>query len=314
MSDFSTPRLFQNAHVSTIFPNLFRRVRGVEYDRQTVETPDGDFYDIDIAGIKSKKALILVHGLEGSSSSTYMLGMSKLANSIGYDAVALNHRGCSGTPNRKFTSYHSGFTKDVAHLIDQLQQYDEIIIVGFSLGGNVALKYAGTHAAEIDPRIKAVVAVSVTLDLAGSADELGKLHNSLYLMRFLRQLKSKALEKGRLFPEENLDSKIIRAARDFREFDDAYTAPYNGYGTAENYYRQASALNELDQIRIATLIINAKNDSFLTPGSFPQMIHDIPNMHLLTPELGGHVGFVLDNRLRGVFWHEQKVAKFVASL
>lgn len=314
MNEYVAPSPFRNAHLSTIFPNLFRRVPGIRFSRSTYTTPDGDFYDVDVSSIGSKKAFILVHGLEGSSASTYMLGMANLANSIGFDALALNHRGCSGRPNKKFTSYHSGFTDDLAHLIEQLSDYDELVLVGFSLGGNVVLKHSGTQAEKIDPRIKAAIAVSVTMDLAGSADELGKLHNSLYLIRFLRQLKRKAVHKSKLFPEEDFDPKIVMKARNFRDFDDAYTAPFNGYGDAENYYRQATALNELENIQVPTLIINAQNDSFLTKGSFPQIVHDLPNFTMLTPRHGGHVGFVPNNQMKGRFWHEDRVAEFIASL
>ena len=194
-STYCPPALFSNPHVQTVFPSLFRRVPGIHYQRERIETPDGDFLDLDWSRNGSSGLGIVLHGLEGDSKRAYMLGMAKALNNAGWDAVCLNFRGCSGECNRRLRFYHSGETGDlhtvISHVVKQ-HTYLGIALIGFSLGGNVILKYLGEQGRRSHPLIKKAVAVSVPCDLASSSLKLSRSLNRIYLKRFLRMLRKKS--------------------------------------------------------------------------------------------------------------------------
>ncbi len=315
-ADYSPPLFHRHVHFSTIIPNRFRKIRSLTYQRQTLNTPDGDFIDLDVSSIGSTGCLLLLHGLEGSSQSTYMKGLAKYANDQGFDAVAMNHRSCSGKPNNLAISYHSGKTDDVAAVVQALSAtYESIHIVGFSLGGNMALKLAGEWAQAHPKQVKSVVGVSVPCDLASSALKLGLAENRIYLWRFLSQLKAKARAKALRFPDANLDLKLIKQSDTFKAFDDAYTAPAHGFQSAADYYEKCSSKAFIPNIEPPTLIINAKNDSFLSPSCYPiNEVNENPNVGLLMPTFGGHVGFASDFMMNEAFWSEIQIMDFIASI
>lgn len=303
--------LHRNQHLSTILPAKLRRVRDVNYTRERVDTPDGDFLDLDFSRIESKTMLIAIHGLEGCSDSTYIRGLVRCANAQGWDALAVNLRSCSGEPNRLYTTYHSGMTQDFQPILDHIEatgEYDHILIAGFSLGGNLSLKYAGEKGHHLPEKIRAVAAISVPTHLVSSAHHLARLTNKAYLRHFLVTLKAKAIAKKKRFPEAPFEIKDIRKARNFVDFDNLYTAPAHGFKDAHDYWTQCASGQFIPGIQVPTLILNALNDPFLPHPCYPYAESEAnPNVSLETPKYGGHVGFATDLRMRAPFWHEQRI-------
>jgi predicted alpha/beta-fold hydrolase len=255
--------LFNN-HIETIFPALFRKTGKKSSLTERIYTPDNDFIDVDHYNYNQRRTAILCHGLEGNSKKPYILGMVSYLIENGFNCVAWNYRGCSGQYNKHAYSYHSGATEDL-HLIikNTIKKYpsNDIFLVGFSLGGNLILKYLGERTT--DPSIKKAVAISVPLDLHGSCREISKSSNWIYTVRFLISLKKKLKEKAKIFPDEiNLNN--LKKIRNLEDFDDHYTAPLHGFANAIEYYTKCSSLHFLDDISIPTLIINALNDPFLS--------------------------------------------------
>jgi predicted alpha/beta-fold hydrolase len=308
---YKPPFLHQFVHFSTIIPNRFRPVNPIGYVRKTIDTADGDFLDLDYSSIGAEKAVLLLHGLEGSSKSTYILGLRNLLNDIGFDVVAMNHRSCSGRPNKLVSSYHSGKTDDVKQVVDHLQQsYSKVHLVGFSLGGNMALKYAGEHGNKA--ALESIFAISTPCDLAGSSSNLSRIENKVYLNRFLSQLVAKALAKTQSHPGSALDTNAIKTCKNFYDFDDAYTAPVHGFDSAQDYYEKSSSKQFISAIQKPTLIINALNDSFLSESCYPYSeVQKNDSVTLITPKYGGHVGFASDFRMKQVFWHEKQILSFI---
>jgi hypothetical protein len=236
-----------------------------------------------------------------------MLGMAHGFSHAGFDVIALNHRGCGGYDNLQPYSYHSGFTRDLRQLVTHLKNnYQDIWLIGFSLGGNIALKYALTEDSSTD--VSGIVAVSAPIDLKGSSKTLSQPMNLLYERRFLRSLKQKALLKKQQHPESTFDLDAVRSADNLGAFDDAYTAPVNGFRDANDYYDQCSTYQQIQSIKLPTLLLNAQNDSFLNLGCYPKSAN---NLHVLKPRFGGHVGFPQDLRMKKQFWHEVKAIEFI---
>ncbi len=294
-SHYVPPLFFKNAHLATIYYGLFRRVNGVVQKRERLTLSDGDFLDLDWSDsiTSSKKLVILLHGLEGDGQRPYITGSAKLLNQNGYDACAVNYRGCSGETNKLYRSYHSGVTEDLKEVINHIlktKDYSDIYIKGFSLGGNLVLKYLG-EAETISKEIKGAVAVSVPCNLHSSCQQLLSFKNILYAIRFKGNLISKLKQKQALFPELISDSDI-KKIKTLKDFDDIYTSKAHNFKDALDYYTQCSSLQFLPYIKVPSLIINALDDSFLGPECYPfaEVEHN-PNLYLETPKYGGHVGF-----------------------
>ena len=289
------PFLLRNGHLSTIYFGLFRKVNGIVQKRERVVLSDGDFIDLDwsSSNTPTSKLVILLHGLEGNAQRPYITGSAKLFNQNGFDACAVNLRGCSGEPNKLYRSYHSGATEDLIEIIDHIQKtknYSQVFLKGFSLGGNLILKYLGegNHVPQI---IKGAMAVSAPCSLSSSCNQLLSPKNILYAQRFKKHLIGKLREKQPLFPDLIPDSDIGKI-KTLKDFDDIYTSRAHGFKDAMDYYSQCSSLQFLPNINLPTLIVNAKNDSFLGPECYP--FHEAdnnPRLHLEVPQYGGHVGF-----------------------
>ena len=314
-SNFKPPFLFRNKHFSTIAPSMFRKVNGVNYNRKRITTPDDDFLDIDFSTVDSNTIVIITHGLEGNSERTYMRGMVKSINKAGWDAVALNLRGCSGRPNNLYLSYHSGKTDDLNFLVDHIlnnYDYEKIMLVGFSLGGNLTLKYIGEKGDTVPSEICCAVAISVPVDLKDSADQLSKTTNAKYMNRFLRMLKPKMIEKTQRFPNNGINKDEIVKMKNFYDFDNLYTAPAHGFSSAEDYWKKCSAKPFLSKIRIPTLLINALNDPFLGTRSYPVTeAENSKHFFLEIPDYGGHVGFIKSLKMNGELWNELRAIAFL---
>ncbi|MCK8602770.1 YheT family hydrolase [Desulfoferrobacter suflitae] len=311
-SSYSPPPFFSHGHVQTIFPALFRKVHGVSYQRERISTPDDDFLDLDWSTTGANRLAILSHGLEGNSNRSYILGMARALNRRGWDALAWNFRGCSGEPNRSIRFYHSGATEDlhavVAH-VEARKSYAAIVLIGFSMGGNITLKYLGERSPHI-AALKAAVAFSVPCDLRAGSIKMAEFSNTIYMIRFLRTLHHKIRNKMRLMPAQ-INDIGYRQIKTFQQFDDRYTAPLHGFENAQDYYRKASCKQFLKNISIPALLINARNDPFLAPSCFPlaEAQHN-PNLYLEIPESGGHVGFI-DFNPAGEYWSEQRAMQFI---
>ncbi|MFY0254057.1 YheT family hydrolase [Chitinophaga sp. 30R24] len=314
-SDYQAPFLLRNRHLLTIYPSLFRSIKPAAYRRERIATPDDDFLDLDFSERGGKSIVVILHGLEGNSTRKYVLGMVHIFNEAGFDTVSLNFRGCSGESNRQLRFYHSGETGDldtvVQHLV-ALKQYEAIHLVGFSLGGNVTLKYMGERGASLEGVIRSAVAISVPCDLRSGAAELEQKHNVIYMQRFIRDLEQKLRLKAQQFPG-SIDLDGYREIRSFRQFDDRYTAPMHGFKDALTYWEQSSSLPWLEHIRIPVLLINAEDDPFLGKGCYPYEIGAASQyLFLETPEQGGHVGFV---QFGGDFyWSEKRALAFLQAM
>jgi len=310
-STYKPPYFFKNGFVSTVYSGLFRYVKRVEQERQRITLSDGDFLDLDwsYSKDKTKKLVILLHGLEGDAKRPYMLGASKNFVQNGMDVVGVNLRGCSGMPNLKYRSYHSGATEDVEEVIQYIlasKRYSEIYLNGFSLGGNLTLKYLGERDT-IPSEIKAAVAVSVPCTLHGSCIELHKLKNKPYHDRFRGNLIDKLKQKQKRFPEK-ISTDDIKNVRTLKDFDEIYTSKAHGFVDAMDYYKRSSSLQYLYNIKIPTLIINALNDSFLSHDCYPvKEAKNNPNLYLEMPKYGGHVGFI---DKKNIYYNESRALDF----
>jgi len=236
-------------------------------------TPDEDFIDLDWSNIGSEQLAIVLHGFEGSSTQAYVQGMVRALNKRRIDALAMNLRGCSGEPNNLKRSYHSGSTEDLETVISHIlksSRYNDIFLVGFSLGGNLILKYLGEKQSPLLDSVKKAAVISVPCDLTSTSFKLMRLSNRLYLIRFMRMLKNKLRLKSQIRGFDFISElNQLRLLSTFKDFDNLYTAPHHGFKNAEDYWQQSSSLSYLDKIKIPTYFINAKNDPFLTPHCFP---------------------------------------------
>lgn len=302
---------FKNGFTSTVYSGLIRRIDGLKQERERIELPDGDFLDLDwsFAEEKSNKVIILLHGLEGNAQRPYITGTAKLFNHNGIDALSVNFRGCSGEPNRNYYSYHSGATEDlhdvIKHAIHQ-KGYSEIYLKGVSLGANIILKYLGERDT-IPEEVKAAIAISVPCSLKDSAKALHSFKNVLFHDRFKKHLLNSLKLKQQNFPNE-LTLDELNSVKTLNDFDNLYTSKAHGFKDAVDYYEKSSSLQFLPNIKTPTLIINALNDSFLSPECFPvKEAKNNPNLYLEMPQYGGHAGFV---DKKNVYYNEKRALEF----
>lgn len=307
-SNYKPPFQFRNGFIGTVYSGLIRKVNGIEQIRERIETRDHDFLDLDwsYAESTSDAVIILLHGLEGHAQRPYITGTAKLFNQNGIDAVSVNFRGCSGEDNRFYHSYHSGATNDLDDVIQhciQNKNYSRIYIKGISLGGNITLKYLGEER-EIPKQIKSAISISVPVHLTGSARELHMPKNAAFAIRFRKHLVDKLKVKIKNFPD-HITQEEIDSIRSLRDFDEVYTSKAHGFKDAQDYYEQCSSLQFLNAIEVPTLVINALNDSFLSPECYPIKEAKVnKNLHLEMPKFGGHVGFIQS----GSFYYNEKRA------
>ncbi|MEM7145226.1 MAG: alpha/beta fold hydrolase [Verrucomicrobiota bacterium] len=315
VSSYRAPFGFGNGHVQTVYPALFRRVDVMTGRRERLELADGDFLDLDWGEVEGdRKGLVVIsHGLEGDSRQAYVQGMARAMEGRGWDVLAWNFRGCSGEPNRLARSYHSGVTEDLDAVLRHVWAetcYERVALIGFSLGGNVVLKYLGEVGGGVDERICGAVTFSVPCDLASSAECLAAWGQRVYMRRFLSRLTGKIRGKMISHPGEVKDAGLD-AMGNFYDFDGAYTAPLHGFAGAEDYWERCSSRRVLGDIRVPTLLVNAADDPFLGERCYPVEEAEASDWFWFEgPQRGGHVGFVPRDR-GGVYWSEIRAGEFL---
>lgn len=311
-SSFRPPVLLNNGHLQTIAPTLMKRALQAHYQRERISTPDGDFLDLDWSRAGAGRVAILSHGLEGSSDRWYMRGMAAALNRAGWDVIAWNYRGCSGESNRTLRFYHSGATEDLDIVVSHALAggYETIALVGFSLGGNITLKYLGERGSGLHPAVAAGVAFSVPCDLRSSAYKLALRSNRIYMNRFLITLREKVRQKMELLPGQ-IDDRGLEGVKSFLEFDDRYTAPIHGFRDAEDYWARSSSRPFLGAITVPALLVNAADDPFLAGPCYPlEEAKASDRFFLEIPSSGGHVGFI-DAHAASRFWMERRAVEFL---
>ena len=310
MPAYSPPIYLRSGHLQTVYPTLFRRVKHQPCRRERIFTPDEDFLDLDWFSVKSQTLVVLSHGLEGDSRRPYMTGMVRALNAAQMDALAWNFRGCSGEINRQPILYHNGATYDLDTVVQHAAAsgcYQRIFLLGFSMGGNLTLLYAGEQGERMHPLVKGAAAFSVPCELAHGSEAISHPACALYLKRFLRKLRGKVRAKMAQYPEL-LNDRGYHRIRNFQQFDDRYTAPLHKFASAEDYWNRCSCNRKLTQIRIPALLVNALDDPLLIRDCYPYaLVRDNPWVTMETPRYGGHVGFMLPGES---YWSEQRAVRF----
>jgi len=318
-STYVAPPFLGGGHVQTLFASLIRRVRFQYDDRERIRTRDDDLLRLDWAVPQATRtaspnhAVILTHGLEGSTDRGYMRGMARALMRRGWAVCAWNLRGCGGSVNRQPTTYHSGQTEDLARVVNHVlgKGFATVGLVGFSLGGNLTLKYVGERGSDVDRRVRGAVAFSTPVDLQAASQRIAHWSNQHYTAYFLRSLREKIRAQAKRHPNR-VRTDALHHIRTLRDFDDAYTAPLNGFYDADTYYRRASSKPLLADAAVPTLLVNAANDPFLPEACYPRdSAERQENLVLEVPESGGHVGFVSFDE-EGEYWSERRAASFLA--
>ncbi len=321
-SAFQPAWWLRSRHAQTLFPALCRRHVQLPLRRQRLELPDGDFLDLDWALPTSDQTppaddaplVLLLHGLQGSSRSSYIRGLLRALTAAGLRALVMHFRGCSGEMNRLPRSYHSGETTDLAYVVAELQTQHPgvpLMAVGYSLGGNVLLKWLGETGS--DNPLHAAVAVSVPYHLARAADDLNRGFARLYQRHLVTSLCRGLRRKRQLVPMlPELRDEAIGRLRSFWEFDDAVTAPLHGFAGVHDYYTRSSSGPYLRHIRVPTLLLHARDDPFMSPGALPTAEQLGPTVTFECSDRGGHVGFVAGgNPLRPRYWLEERIPGYL---
>ena len=312
----------QHAHLQTLYPALLRRSATPPLRRERFNTPDGDFFDVDFCGEGNAPLVLLLHGLTGSSKSSYIKGLQQALLQQGLRSATLNFRGCSGEYNRLARSYHSGETEDIQFLYQTLRQrepHTKFAAVGFSLGCNVLLKWLGEQRERL--QLSAAVAVSVPLLLAPCASKLDNGFSKLYRANLLRELKHYIRAKQQHLQQLGITAEAdklkqlgdLSSIQSFWQYDDRVVAPLHGFHNVHDYYQRSSSRQFLKNITVPTLIIQAVDDPFMTPAVLPEPSELSPTVRLEICQAGGHVGFVTGkNPLQPQYWLEQRILAFLA--
>jgi predicted alpha/beta-fold hydrolase len=309
MQAYRAPLWLPDGHTQSIYPALFRKIPLTHTHTERWELPDGDFLDVDLhlrsENLSDKPLLIVSHGLEGSSRRHYVTGL--IRSMPEYNALAWNYRSCSEEPNRNLRFYHSGATDDLDYVIQQAisRGAKDIYLAGFSLGGNLSLKWLGEKGKKASQFVRKAVAFSIPLHLSSSSQQLARRENRLYTHRFLQTLIEKVTEKSARYPQD-ITPSMLTSIRSLYDFDNVITGPLHGFKDAEDYYERNSSLYFLADIQVPTLIVNAKNDPFLSQECLPERI-DSDFVQIELPDSGGHCGFYPRN-YRGQTWAEQRAA------
>ncbi|MFI4967525.1 MAG: hydrolase [Gammaproteobacteria bacterium] len=308
-SEFQPRGLWRNRHIQTIVPNVLFPAPELALRRERIETPDGDFIDVDWTTGTSGPIVIVLHGLEGSMRSRYACNIMRTIDSLGFRGAFPYFRGCTGEPNRLPVSYHSGFTQDIEFLSGLLKQREPatpLAAVGYSLGGNVLLKWLAESPNA--SRLTTGVAVSVPFDLAVCSDAIEKGLSRVYMWELMGRMRRSVKRKFARIPSP-IPLPDIDRLRTFRQYDDALTAPLHGFKDANDYYTRCSSKPLLKNIKVPTLVVHSKDDPFMTPAVLPDEDGLSAAVTFELTEHGGHVGFVDGPLLKPRRWVDQRIAR-----
>lgn len=313
-SSYRSPWYLPGGDLQSIAPQVARHLAQIDYRRERIDTSDGDFLDLDWREVGSDKLAIVAHGMEGHSRRPYMLGMVAAFNGAGWDALAWNMRGCSEEPNRTLGFYHAGLTGDLEAVIGSAlrhKTYGAMVLIGFSLGGSLILKYLGERGRDAPDPVVASVSFSVPFDLGDCVEQLDRWRNTFYLRRFMRGFRAKVWAKAAAMPGA-VSTEGLDEIRDLHAYDERYTVPIHGFASAEEYWRQNSCLAFLPGIAVPSLVVNGRNDPFLGAKCYPvDQIRGLEQVFLEMPKGGGHVGFPAGG---GRCWSEERALEFVGEV
>jgi len=327
---YSAPWWLPGGHAQTLYASLAAPRPRVAYRRERWDTPDGDFIDVDwvveqsavspqpsVSAAAGKAPLVvLFHGLEGSSRSHYALALMAAVRDAGWRGAVVHFRGCSGEPNRLPRAYHSGDALEIDWIVRRFRaQYaaTPLFAAGVSLGGNALLKWLGDYGESATLIVDAAVGISVPLDLMATGNALGQGFNLVYTRNFLATLRVMSLAKLERFPGL-YDASAVRASRTLREFDNLVTAPLHGFKDADDYWTRGSSKPGLRNIRVSTLILNARNDPLVPASALPRAGEVSAAVTLEQPGQGGHGGFVAGRFPGNLDWLPARVLGFFRAL
>ena len=312
-SSFKAAWWLPGGHAQTLGPAFMRRTPSMKLDRERLTLPDGDFIDLAWTENNNGSIVIILHGLEGSLHSHYALGLLQALQQRGFCPVFMHFRGCSGTHNLKARGYHSGETGDLRHVIQILRERypgRKLAAVGFSLGGNVLLKYLGEEQTQCI--LSAAACVSVPFELSRAADRLNQGLSKLYQSHLLRHMRTRLTDKFRLRNDAPFALSDMAQWNNFHLFDNFVTAPLHGFSGSEEYYRLCSSRQFLKNITVPTLILHAEDDPFLPVDAIPTAAEVPDKVFLELSHTGGHVGFVGGNLpWRPQYWLEKRIPEFL---
>ncbi|MGB3466766.1 MAG: alpha/beta fold hydrolase [Cyclobacteriaceae bacterium] len=302
-----------NEHFETIYASLFRKVNTEAYQAERLELADGDFLDIGWIRKRSRKCIIISHGLEGNMHRPYVLGMAKVFSENGWDVLAWNYRSCGKDMNRLKRLYHHGNSDDLEVIIHHAlsKGYESVAMTGLSMGGSTILKYLGEQGDAVPDEVIGGAVFSVPCNLYDSAVQLTYLKNKLYKDRFLKKLIDKIKRKALQYPD--IDLSGIDDIKDFKDFDERYTAPLHGFRDAMDFYESATSDQFYEMIKKPVLLVNALNDPLLGEKCYPYgKAEKSDYLYLETPAKGGHVGFTISGRDQT--WSELRAYDFISQL
>ena len=312
-STFRPPFFIKNGHVQTIYPFLFKKTNLVSYKRVRHFTKVQDFLDIDFSLVGSKSLVILTHGLEGNSSNYYISGMAKYFNDKGLDALAWNMRSCSEEMNLTKKFYHASDYEDLETIIEYALSlnYESISLVSFSLGASITAHYLGKKGSLVPPEVKSCVLFSTPCDLACSTHELTKKIHKVYAENFLFSMRKKIKDKQRSMNFSLISESDLNSIKSLKEFDQLVNVPLYGFKDAQEFWTLGSCRPYLPNIKIPTLMINAKNDPFLGEDCYPtEEAQNSSHLFLEIPRSGGHIGFAT---FGNHYWSESRAFNFINS-
>ena len=318
---YSTPYIapfwLRGGNMQTLYAYLYKPVQLFHYRRERWELDDGDFIDIDwMDGSVHLPLVVFFHGLEGGSSSNYILNIKNHLKNYNWRSAVIHFRGCSGVPNRLARAYHAGDSTEIdwmlrriAHQNQAINATQPIYVVGISLGGNALLKWLGEKGEQAKELITGVATISVPFDLVASGSALGTGFNQVYTRHFLNTLKNKAFDKLEQFPGL-FDAEALKRCTSIYDFDNLFTAPLHGFRSTDEYWEQSSSKQWLAHIKVPTLTINARNDPFMPASALPTSREVSSTVTLEFSEEGGHVGFMQGLFPGNLDWLPQKILSF----
>ena len=291
-SSTHTSLIFRSGHIQTILAGM-KKMAPASTTHERITTPDDDFLDLYWRLNESSSLVVLCHGLEGSAESAHIVSMSHACSTVGFDVLTWNYRGCGHEINRAPVMYHAGATDDLDTVLSHAlakSSYESILVIGFSLGGNLGLLYA-SESRSTRRKLAGVVAISAPIDLAGCGELLQRGIPRYYAKHFLKSLRQKIRLKAVQYPKQ-YDLGLLDKVNTIADFDEHYVAPRHGFLDARDYWKKCSSLKRLANITTPCLLINAQDDPLLSASCFPEEDELSESILVRYPSFGGHCGFM----------------------